>query len=76
MTFVTEKLFQWLQYYNISTSNFSQESQLCSDGGLVFCSHSCLILHSSSSQSNGNTDNKVRFHGHNPYANSFETERG
>uniref|UniRef100_A0A8C2KDP1 [histone H3]-lysine(4) N-methyltransferase n=1 Tax=Cyprinus carpio TaxID=7962 RepID=A0A8C2KDP1_CYPCA len=32
----------------------AQESPLCSDAGLVFCSHSCLILHSSSSQSNGN----------------------
>ncbi|RXN27847.1 histone-lysine N-methyltransferase 2C-like protein [Labeo rohita] len=37
----------------------AQESQLCSDGGLVFCSHSCLILHSSSSQSNGSTDTKA-----------------
>ncbi|XP_077069572.1 histone-lysine N-methyltransferase 2C isoform X1 [Siphateles boraxobius] len=37
----------------------AQESQLCSDGGLVFCSHSCLILHSSSTQSNGNTDTKT-----------------
>ncbi|XP_056329618.1 histone-lysine N-methyltransferase 2C isoform X7 [Danio aesculapii] len=36
-----------------------QESRLCSDGGLVFCSHSCLILHSSSSQANGNVDNKA-----------------
>ncbi|XP_052467050.1 histone-lysine N-methyltransferase 2C isoform X1 [Carassius gibelio] len=37
----------------------AQESQLCSDGGLVFCSHSCLILHSSSSQSKGNADTKA-----------------
>ncbi|XP_051556784.1 histone-lysine N-methyltransferase 2C isoform X3 [Myxocyprinus asiaticus] len=37
----------------------AQESQLGSDGGLVFCSHSCLILHSSASQSNGNMDNKA-----------------
>ncbi|XP_016372184.1 histone-lysine N-methyltransferase 2C-like [Sinocyclocheilus rhinocerous] len=37
----------------------AQESQLCSDCGLVFCSHSCLILHSSSSQSNGNADTKA-----------------
>ncbi|XP_057189086.1 histone-lysine N-methyltransferase 2C isoform X3 [Triplophysa rosa] len=35
------------------------QSQLSSDGGLVFCSHSCLILHSSSSQSNGNTEPKT-----------------
>ncbi|KTG34575.1 hypothetical protein cypCar_00021308 [Cyprinus carpio] len=37
----------------------AQESPLCSDAGLVFCSHSCLILHSSSSQSNGNADTKA-----------------
>ncbi|XP_016320042.1 histone-lysine N-methyltransferase 2C [Sinocyclocheilus anshuiensis] len=37
----------------------AQESQLCSDGGLVFCSHSCLILHSSSSQSSGNADTEA-----------------
>ncbi|XP_059358418.1 histone-lysine N-methyltransferase 2C-like isoform X3 [Carassius carassius] len=37
----------------------AQKSQLWSDAGLVFCSHSCLILHSSSSQSNGNADTKA-----------------
>uniref|UniRef100_A0A671RS73 [histone H3]-lysine(4) N-methyltransferase n=1 Tax=Sinocyclocheilus anshuiensis TaxID=1608454 RepID=A0A671RS73_9TELE len=36
-----------------------KKSRLCSDAGLVFCSHSCLILHSSSSQSNGNADTKA-----------------
>ncbi|XP_051555188.1 histone-lysine N-methyltransferase 2C-like isoform X3 [Myxocyprinus asiaticus] len=35
------------------------ESKFSSDGGLVFCSHSCFILHSSASQSNGNMDNKA-----------------
>ncbi|XP_016139199.1 histone-lysine N-methyltransferase 2C [Sinocyclocheilus grahami] len=43
----------------MSSSDFSQKSRLCSDAGLVFCSHSCLILHSSSSQSNGNADTKA-----------------
>ncbi|XP_065124300.1 histone-lysine N-methyltransferase 2C isoform X10 [Paramisgurnus dabryanus] len=37
----------------------AQDFPLRSDGGLVFCSHSCLILHSSSSQSNGNTETKA-----------------
>uniref|UniRef100_A0A8C1N5S8 [histone H3]-lysine(4) N-methyltransferase n=1 Tax=Cyprinus carpio TaxID=7962 RepID=A0A8C1N5S8_CYPCA len=36
-----------------------EQGKLCSDAGLVFCSHSCLILHSSSSQSNGNADTKA-----------------
>ncbi|XP_035392361.1 histone-lysine N-methyltransferase 2C isoform X2 [Electrophorus electricus] len=36
----------------------SQEMHLSSDGELVFCSHSCLILHSSP-QSKGNVDTKA-----------------
>ncbi|XP_072544552.1 histone-lysine N-methyltransferase 2C isoform X3 [Salminus brasiliensis] len=36
----------------------AQESQLSSDGDLVFCSHSCLILHSSA-QAKANMDTKA-----------------
>lgn len=43
---------------NFFTLFVLQDSQPSSDGDLVFCSHSCLILYSSS-QSKGSSDTKV-----------------